>query len=59
MESVKSNVDYAPHYLEAKKKINDAYELLKRNRFVEATTAIDAAVVELRMMRAAVRSHVE
>lgn len=59
MESAKKNVDYAPHHLEAQKKLKEAHELLKRNRFIEATTAIDEAVAALRMMRAAVRSYVE
>lgn len=56
---MKNKVDYAPHHLEAQKKLKEAHELLKRNRFIEATTAIDEAVAALRMMRAAVRSYVE
>lgn len=54
-----SKIDYAPHYLEAQKQLKEAHELLKRNRHIEATVLIDKAVVELRMMRAAVRSHIE
>lgn len=56
---MKNKLDYAPYYIEAKKKIDEAHELLKKNRFIEAKTLIDEAVVELRMMRAAVKSHVE
>lgn len=56
---MKNKLDYAPYYIEAKKKIDEAHELLKKNRYVEAKTLIDEAVVELRMMRAAVKSHVE
>lgn len=52
-------LDYAPHYLAAKRKIKEAHELLLKNRFIEASTLIDEAVVELRMMRAAVKSNVE
>ena len=58
MENVKT-VDYTPHYLEAERKLQEAYNLLKRRRFIEANTAIDEAVVALRMMRAAVKSYVE
>ena len=56
---MKQKLDYAPHYLEAKKKLQEAHDLLLRNRFVEAAATIDEIVVELRMMRAAVKSHVE
>lgn len=52
-------IDYSPHYLEAKKKLNEAHELLLKNRFVDAAVIIDEIVVQLRMMRAAVKSHVE
>lgn len=54
-----NKLDYAPHYLEAKKKLTEAHELLLKNRFVEAAGVIDQIVVELRLMRAAVKSHVE
>lgn len=56
---MKNKVDYAPYYLEAKKKLNEAHELLLKHKYSEATTMIDEIVVELRMMRAAVRSHAE
>jgi hypothetical protein len=55
----KTKLDYAPHYLEAKKKLQETHELLLKNRFIEAAAKIDDIVVELRMMRAAVKSHVE
>ena len=54
-----NKLDYAPHYLEAKKKLTEAHELLLKNRFIEAAGVIDQIVVELRLMRAAVKSHVE
>ena len=52
-------MDYSPYYLDAKKKLDEAYDALKTNNFEEAATKLDEAVVELRMMRAAVKSHVE
>lgn len=55
----KNKMDYAPYYLEAQKKLSEAYALLKKNQFEEAATKLDEAVVELRMMRIAVKSHVE
>lgn len=54
-----SKLDYTPYYLEAQKKLKEAHELLKVGRFVEATTMVDEAVTELRMMRAAIRTNVE
>ena len=54
-----TKLDYAPYYLNAKKKLQEAHDLLLKNRFIEATNLIDEIVVELRMMRAAVKSHVE
>lgn len=59
MEIVDSKVDYAPHYLEAKTKVNEAHELLKYRQYTEAMTRINEAIVALRLMRATVRSHVE
>lgn len=58
MESVKT-LDYTPHYLAADRKLQEAYELLKRDRWIEATTKVDEIVVELRMMRAAIKSRTE
>jgi hypothetical protein len=54
-----NKVDYAPHYLEAKKKLTEAHELLLKNKFKEAASLIDEIVVELRLMRTAVKSHAE
>lgn len=56
---MKNRLDYAPYYLETKKKLTEVHELLLKNKFIEATGLIDEIVVELRMMRAAVKSHVE
>ena len=54
-----NKIDFAPYYLEALNKIKDAHALLKKNAFEEAATKLDEAMVELRMMRVAVKSHVE
>ena len=56
---MKDKVDYAPHYLEAKKKLTEVHELLLKNKFKEAAGLIDEIVVELRLMRTAVRSHAD
>jgi hypothetical protein len=52
-------VDYAPHYLEAKKKLDEAYKMLLVHDYEDAATLISNTIAELRLMRAAVRSHVE
>jgi hypothetical protein len=54
-----NKMDFAPYYLEADKKMKEAYQLLKISKYEEANTLIEEAIVELRMMRVAVRSHVE
>jgi len=56
---MKNKIDYAPYYLEAEKKMKEAHDFLKQNRFEEAALCIEGATVELRMMQIAVKSHVE
>lgn len=56
---MQKTIDYTPHYLAADRKLQEAYELLKRDRWIEATTKVDEIVVELRMMRAAIKSRTE
>lgn len=52
-------LDYSSHYLEAKKKLKEVNELILKNKFRDAAGKIDEAVVELRLMRQAVKSHAE
>jgi len=54
-----NKMDFAPYYIEVDKKIKEAYQLLKVSKYEEAAVLIDEAIVELRMMRTAVKSHVE
>lgn len=56
---MKNKLDYAPYYLNAKKRLKEAHELLLKNQFEEAATLLDEVVIEVRMMRVAVKSHVE
>jgi hypothetical protein len=53
-----SKVDYAPHQLEAKAILREIHEKLLNNKYGEAATLVDNAVVELRLMKAAINSHV-
>ncbi len=50
-------LDYASHYLEANKKMKEANELILKKKFMEAASKIDEAIVELRLMRGAVKTH--
>lgn len=52
-------IDYAPHYLIAKKNIHDMYKQLNTGEFTEAASLIDQTIVELRLIRAAVKTHME
>ena len=50
-------LDYAVHELAAKKLMAEVHSLLLKHKYIEAAGKIDETVVELRMMRAAVKSH--
>lgn len=56
---MKQPIDYAAYELEARKLLKDISDLLKRNRYKEAAELIDDTIVELRMMKAAVNSHIK
>lgn len=51
-------LDYAPHYLEAKRQLEKTHKLLLKNEFTEAAGQIEFAIVELRMMKAAINSNI-
>lgn len=55
----KNEIDYAPYYLEAKKKLNEVHALLVKQDYTQAASLINEIIVELRMMRVAVKSHTE
>lgn len=55
----KIKVDYAPHYLDSKQKLDAVYKVLLDNDYEHAATMISEIIVELRLMRVAVRSYVE
>jgi hypothetical protein len=52
-------LDYAPHYLEAKKQLNEVYQVLNNNEFTQAANKIEFIISELRLMKAAVNSHLD
>lgn len=52
-------LEYAGHYLEAKKNLTEIHELLNKRRFKEAAGLIDQTIVELRLMRQAVKTYVK
>ncbi len=55
----KADLDYTPYYLEAKRQLAQVHDLLNKHRYLESLVAIDEIVVELRMMRAAVKSRLD
>ena len=59
MVKITDQLDYAPHELEAKRLMKEAHKLLLRSEVVEAVKALDLALVELRLMRTAVISHIK
>ena len=52
-------LDYSPHYLQAKQNLTKIYELLNKRDIIPAASLIDETIVELRLMRNAVKTHVE
>lgn len=56
---MKHPIDYASYELETRKLLKDISDFLKKNRHKEAAELIDDAIVELRMMKAAVNSHIK
>lgn len=56
---MKQPIDYAVYYLDAKKKLTEVHDLLNKKHYLEASSLIDEIVVELRMMRAAIKTHIE
>lgn len=56
---MKAPLDYAPYELEAKKLLKEVSDLLKTNKYAKAAVIIDDIIVELRMMKAAVNSHIK
>jgi len=52
-------LDYAGHYLEVKKDLTKAHDLLNKKQFREAASLIDGMIVELRLMRQAVKTHMK
>lgn len=51
-------VDYAPHYLEIESNLKIVHEMLKRGNYVEALSVVDEITVECRLLRTAIKSHV-
>jgi hypothetical protein len=55
---VDNALDYAAHELQVKRLLKEAHLCLLNKEFVSAASTIDAAIVELRLMRTAVKSHI-
>lgn len=56
---VDGKVDYATHKIKADLLLKEVHKLLLNQEFVAAAATIEQAIVELRLMRGAVKSHVE
>lgn len=56
---MKNLLDYAPYELEVKKLVKEVSDLLRANKHKQAAPIIDDIIVELRMMKAAVNSHIK
>lgn len=52
-------LDYSSHELQTKSLLKQIHQHLLSSDFVAAASTIDAAIVELRLMRNAVKSHIK
>ena len=52
-------LDYACHELEARKLLKEVTDNLLLNRHMQASDSVDEIIVELRMMKAAINSHIK
>jgi len=52
-------LDYSCHELEAKKLLKEIGDNILQNRLMQASDLVDEAIVELRMMKAAINSHIK
>ena len=59
MVKLDSTVDYSAHKLQAKKLLKELHIHLLNKEFVAAASTIDLAIVELRLMRTAVKSQIK
>jgi len=50
-------VDFAPHKLEADRLLKEAHLLAVEWKYREAAALVDAAIAELRLMRAALKNY--
>jgi hypothetical protein len=55
MEKDMANTDYAQYELQAKQFLKEATELLSKNNNAEATEKLYAALVELKLMKTAIK----
>jgi hypothetical protein len=58
MAKITQRLDYSTHELEIKKKMKEIHDLLLKNQFGEAAGKVNFVIAELRMMRAAINSHI-
>lgn len=58
MVKLDNTLDYAAHELKAKKLLKEIHVHLLEKELVAAASTIDLAIVELRLMRTAIKSHI-
>lgn len=51
-------VDYAPMLIKVEKDLVLVHDLLKRNKYTEAASVVNEIIVESRLLKNAIKSHV-
>lgn len=52
-------LDYSAYELSTKKLLKEVHDLLLKHQYAQAATKTDEAIVELRLMRTAIKSHID
>lgn len=58
MAKITQRLDYSAHELEITKKMKEIHDLLLRNQFGEAAGKVNFIIAELRLLKAAINSHI-
>lgn len=56
---IDKTIDYANHDIKVKQLLTAVYDLILERDFLKAASTIDQAIVELRLMRNAVKTHIK
>jgi hypothetical protein len=54
-----AKLDFAPHYLQVEAHLKTVHDLVKQHKYLDAATFVDQIIVESRLLRNAIKTHVK